>query len=65
MENLNNDQKAVIYDDCIRETDRLQRVNSRIKSDHTGNIPPVLQKEINENERKIANLIRRVENLFL
>ena len=64
MSDLSNEQKAMIYDDCVRESDRLQRITSKIKSENTGNIPPNLQQVINENEQKIAGLVRRLEGLF-
>lgn len=61
---MNNAEKAVIYDDLVRESDRLQRLNSKIKSDYVGNIPPQLQEQINQNNAKIAVLVGRLENLF-
>lgn len=61
---MTNSEKAVIYDECLRESDRLQRVNSKLKSEHVGNIPPNIQTIINENERKIALLVGKLENLF-
>ena len=61
---MTNAEKAVVYDDLLRESDRLQRINSKIKSEHVGNIPPHLQQQIEENNRKIANLVYRLEYLF-
>ena len=61
---MNNAEKAVIYDDLVRESDRLQRINSKIKSDFVGNIPPQFQEQINQNNAKIAALVGRLENLF-
>ena len=31
---MTNEQKAMVYDDCIRESERLQRINSKFKSDY-------------------------------
>lgn len=61
---MTNEQKAKVYDDCLRESDRLQRENSKIKSQYVTNIPPDMQKKINENETKIALLVGRLEGLF-
>ena len=61
---MNNAEKAKIYDDCIHESDRLQRENSKIKSEHAGNIPPHLQSIITTNEVRIAMLVKKLENLF-
>lgn len=61
---MNNEQKARLYDDYVHESDKLQRENSRIKSENTGNIPPHLQQKINENEYRISVLVRKLEDLF-
>lgn len=61
---MNNQEKAMIYDECIRESDRLQREISKIKSEHVGNIPPELQEKITLNEARIAILVIRLESLF-
>ena len=61
---MNNQEKAIIYENCIRESDRLQRENSKLKSEYVGNIPPHIEKQIKENEARIAVLVGRVENLF-
>lgn len=61
---MTNEQKAIIYDDCIRESEQLQRVNSKIKSEHTTNIPQNLQEEINNNNVRIDFLVKKLESLF-
>jgi hypothetical protein len=61
---MTNQQKAQLYDNYIYESDKLQRENSRIKSENTGNIPPHLEKVIIENERKISIIVRKLEDLF-
>lgn len=61
---MTNQEKARIYDECIRESDVLQRQNSKIKSDYTGNIPPELQKIIDNNNYRISILVGRLESLF-
>jgi len=61
---MDNNQKAAIYEECVRESDRLQRENSRIKSENAGNIPPHLQEVIRKNDERIAVLVGRLESLF-
>lgn len=61
---MNNQEKAFIYDQCLHDSDRLQRENSKLKSDYAGNIPPHIQKIIDENNAKIAVLVGRLESLF-
>lgn len=61
---MDNSQKAIIYDDCVRESDRLQRENSKIKSEYVTNIPQHLQEVINKNDAKIASLVGKLEGLF-
>ena len=61
---MTNEEKAKIYDECLRESDQLQRINSKIKSDFAGNIPPHLQEQIDKNTTRIAVLVGRLENLF-
>jgi hypothetical protein len=61
---MTNDEKAAIYDECVRQSDRLQRENSKIKSEHTGNIPPHLEEVIRKNNERIAGLVLKLESLF-
>ncbi len=61
---MNNAEKAIVYDDLLRESDRLQREISKIKAEFVGNIPPMQQQKIDENNRKIAGLVTRLESLF-
>lgn len=61
---MTNEEKARIYDDCLRESDLLQRQNSKIKSEHAGNIPHDLQETINKNDIRISFLVGKLEGLF-
>lgn len=61
---MTNEQKAVVYDDCIRESERLQRINSKIKSENAINIPQNLQEEIDRNNITIDLLVKKLESLF-
>lgn len=61
---MDNQEKARVYDACIYESDMLQRENSKIKSEHAGNIPAHLQEQIKRNEARIAVIVNRLESLF-
>lgn len=61
---MNNQDKAIIYDNCLRESDALQRANSKMKSEYVGNIPPHIQEQINRNDKRIAELVAKLEGLF-
>jgi len=61
---MTQEEKAAIYDNCLRESDILQRENSKIKSEFVTNIPPQMQDIISRNEIKIHDLVVRLENLL-
>lgn len=61
---MDNLQKAQIYDECLRQSDALQRENSKFKSEYAGNIPQNIQEQINRNDKRIAELVAKLENLF-
>jgi len=62
---MTNSEKAIIYDQLIRESDILQRENSKFNSQYLFNVPVEIQKKINENNVKIDVLVRELETLFL
>ena len=61
---MTNQEKAAYYDNLLRESDALQRANSKMKSEYVVNIPDNIQRQIDENNRKIANLVVKLENLL-
>jgi len=61
---MTNEQKAIYYDELLRESDKLQRINSKLKSEYVTDIPPHVQKIIDENNGKIALLVTKLENLL-
>jgi hypothetical protein len=61
---MTNNEKALIYDNCVRESDKLQRENSKIKSDYAGNIPVEQQNILTKNDKRISELVKTLENLF-
>lgn len=62
---MTNENKALIYDECIRESDKLQRINSKIKSEYVGNIPPEQQSIIDANNARIYILVEKLNSLFM
>ena len=61
---MTNQNKALLYEQYVRESDILQRQNSKLKSEYVVNIPPNIQKTIDENDAKIAILVGKLESLF-
>jgi len=61
---MNNQEKAIVYDQLLFESDKLQRENSKLKSEYVGNIPPDAQLVIDRNNARIAVLVGRLESLF-
>lgn len=61
---MTNEEKAIIYDECVRESDILQRENSKIKSQYPIDIPLNMLNTLRKNEARIATLVGRLENLF-
>lgn len=62
---MTNEEKAKIYDELLRQSDILQRKNSKLKSEYIGNIPPNIQEEIDKNNNQIAFLVKKLEGLFI
>lgn len=61
---MNNEEKARVYDDCVRQGDVLQRENSKLKSQYVMNMPDSVKKTIDENNEKIEGLVKRLNSLF-
>ena len=61
---MTNEQKALEYDNLIYMSDKLQRINSKLKSEYAGEIPPSVQNQINENEKQISIIVNKLENLL-
>lgn len=68
MANVNvmtREDKARLYDEYIRESDRLQRENSKIKSEYVINIPPNMQEIIDRNNARLDVLVKNLEKLYI
>jgi len=62
---MTREDKARLYDDYIRESDRLQREISKIKSEYVFNIPQDKQEIIDRNNARLDVLVRNLEKLYL
>ncbi len=61
---MTNEQKAAIYDQCVRESEQLQRINSKLKSEYPINVPQDIQVQIDVNNAKIDILVVKLQSLF-
>jgi hypothetical protein len=61
---MTNDHKAVLYDQYVRESEQLQRINSKLKSDNPINVPQEIQHQIDINNIKIDSLVVKLQSLF-
>jgi hypothetical protein len=61
---MTREDKARLYDEYIRESDRLQRENSKIKSEYVINIPPNMQEIIDRNNARLDVLVKNLESLY-
>lgn len=62
---MTREDKARLYDEYIRESDRLQRENSKIKSEYVINIPPNMQEIIDRNNARLDVLVKNLEKLYI
>jgi len=62
---MTREEKAVLYDDYVRESDRLQRENSKIKSEYVFNMPPNMQEIIDRNNARLDVLVKNLERPYL
>ena len=62
---MTNEEKARLYDDYVREGDRLQRENSKIKSEYVTDIPKHMQDIIDKNNTRISILESNLRKLFV
>jgi len=62
---MTREEKAALYDNYIRESDRLQRENSKIKSEYVFNVPPNMQEIIDRNNSRLDVLVKNLEKLYL
>lgn len=62
---MTKEEKARLYDEYIRESDKLQRENSKIKSQYVINIPENMQQIIDRNNNRLDVLVKNLEKLFI
>jgi hypothetical protein len=61
---MTREDKGKLYDEYLRQSDKLQRENSALKSQYVINIPEDVEQKILENNVKIAELVKKLEKLF-
>lgn len=61
---MNNNEKANLYDQYVRQASILEREISALKSQYVINIPENVQKKIDDNNQKINELQRKLNNLY-
>tara|TARA_R110000803_G_scaffold74903_4_gene139074 strand:+ start:7097 stop:7285 length:189 start_codon:yes stop_codon:yes gene_type:complete len=61
---MNNEEKGRLYEHYLAQAVVFERKNSTLKSHNVINIPDNIQKEINDNQTKIDNLQRKLNDLF-
>ncbi len=62
---MTREDKGKLYDEYLRESDKLQRENSKLKSEYVVNIPEHIEERILTNNVKIAELVKKLEKLFI
>lgn len=62
---MNREDKARLYDEYIRESDILQRENSKIKSEYVFNIPQDMQVILDRNNARLDVLVKNLERLYI
>lgn len=62
---MTREDKGKLYDEYLRESDKLQRENSKLKSEYVVNIPEDIEQKILTNNVKIAELVKKLERLFI
>lgn len=61
---MDNNEKAVLYDQYVREANRLQSEITSLKAKYVLNIPEEVQKKINFNNQRINELEKKLINLY-
>ena len=62
---MNREDKAKLYDEYIRESDILQRENSKIKSEYVFNVPQNMQVILDRNNARLDVLVKNLERLYI
>lgn len=62
---MTREDKGKLYDEYLRESDYLQRENSKLKSEYVVNIPEHIEQRLLSNNSKITELVKKLENLFI
>jgi hypothetical protein len=61
---MNNKDKGELYEQYVNEAKVFQRQISILKSQYVINVPEHIEKLIEENKQKIAELEQKLNNLY-
>jgi len=61
---MDNNEKANLYDQYVREANRLQSEITSLKAKYVLNIPEEIQKKINFKNQRINELEKKLINLY-
>lgn len=61
---MTNEEKAGLYDLYVREAERLERQNSKLKSEFPINRPENVESMINEINQRISELQKKLNDLY-
>jgi hypothetical protein len=62
--NLTNEEKAEIYDSCVRQGDAIHYKINKLKSQYFGEMPLDKQQELAKYEMELRTLQHKLESLF-
>jgi hypothetical protein len=62
---MTREDKGKLYDEYLRESDKLQRENSKMKSEYVVNIPEHIEQRLLINNARITELVKKLEKLFI
>jgi len=61
---MTNEEKAGLYDLYVREAERLERQNSKLKSEFPINRPENVESMINKINQRISELQKKLNDLY-
>lgn len=59
-----NEEKAALYDQYVRNGNRLEREISKLKADYVTNIPPNIQEQIDNKKVELDFWQKKLEELY-
>lgn len=59
-----NENKAMAYDNIVRQADRLQREISQLKAQYPINMPIEMQEKVEHNQTQLVILENKLKDLY-